>query len=312
MSEFQGSSQGNVVDDDAFFAAFESALGVDTSKEPLMVVTRIEEPSVTTENVNSLGIKEIVGEATTTFATSHAARKSNIKHGASKLNGLLIAPGETVSLLDHLRPFTIADGYLPELVIKGDEIKPEVGGGLCQIGTTAFRATMMSGLEVVERRNHSLVVSYYSDPSNGNPGTDATLYDPAPDFKFRNDMPTYLLLTTIFDDEKSSLTFRFWGSTDGRTGSYSPPVVLTRTGAGETQYKETDSLAPGVEQCQNAFPGATTNFDYNIIYADGSMKTIPFFSSYRALPRICLVGKAVETVATLDVGTPIEEPVPTE
>ncbi|MBU0613776.1 VanW family protein, partial [Patescibacteria group bacterium] len=145
--------------------------------EPIKIVVSVVEPSITTGSVNNFGIKEILGVGTSDFSGSPYNRIQNIKHGASKLNGLLIAPGETISLVEHLRPFTTADGYLPELVIKGDEIKAEIGGGLCQIGTTAFRAVMNSGLEVTERRNHSLVVSYYDDSTNGNPGTDATIYD---------------------------------------------------------------------------------------------------------------------------------------
>ena len=89
--------------------------------------------------------------------------------------------------INRFEPFTIEAGYLPELVIKGDEIKPEIAGGLCQVGTTMFRAAMNSGLKITERQNHSLVVSYYNDLSNGNPGTDATIYDPHPDFRFLND-----------------------------------------------------------------------------------------------------------------------------
>ncbi len=297
VSEFQGSKDGNVVDDDAFFTAFTSALGTATTQSPIPVTTRIELPSVTTENVNTLGITEIVGEASTTFTTSTKNRRANIKHGAEKLNGILIAPGETVSLLAALRPFTVADGYFPELVIKGDEIKPEVGGGLCQLGTTTFRAVMHAGLEVVERRNHSLAVSYYNDPTNGNPGTDATIYDPAPDFKFKNDMPTYLLLVTTYSEEESSITFTFWGTADGRVGSYTPPTVLSRTSMGAKITKETDALAPGVVQCQHGFPGAVATFDYTIVYADGTTKVTPYLSTYRALPETCLVGKATSEVA---------------
>lgn len=296
VTEFQGSKDGNVVDDDAFFNLLESALGTSTALTPLTVPMHVETASITTENVNSLGIKEIIGEAMTTYATSPKNRKANIKHGAEKLNGLLIAPGETVSLISALRPFTLADGYLSELVIKGDEIKAEVAGGLCQIGTTAFRAVMHAGLEVAERRNHSLAISYYNDPSNGNPGTDATIYDPAPDFKFKNDMPTYLLLATKADSEKGEVTFTFWGTKDGRVGSYTPPTVLSRSGMGATVYKETDALAPGVKQCQHGYPGATATFDYTVLYTDGTSKVTPYLSSYRSLPEICLVGKAIADV----------------
>ena len=197
-----------------------------------------------------------------------------------------------MSLVEKLKPFTLEDGYLAELVIKGDEIKPEVGGGLCQIGTTTFRATMNAGLEITQRRNHSLVVSYYDDPSNGNPGTDATLYDPAPDYKFKNDTENYILLTTEVDLDEKELIFTFWGTNDGRQGSYTPPEVLTWTGYGATQTEYTDSLAPGVKRCQSPHSGATTAFDYNVVYADGDEYSHTYTSTYRSLPQICLVGSA--------------------
>ncbi len=300
VSEFQGSTEGIVLDDDAFFAQFASALGTSTTNTPITIATRTELPSVTTENVNGLGISQIVGEASTTFPHSTANRAQNIQHGAEKLNGILIAPGEIVSTLALLRPFTLSDGYVSELVIKGDEIKAEVGGGLCQLGTTMFRSVMATGLEVVSRRNHSLAISYYDDATNGNPGTDATLYDPAPDFTFKNDMATYILLITTVNIETETVTFTFWGTKDGRSGSYSPPEVLTRTPAGATRYTDSAALALGEERCQNAFPGYTTTFDYTIIYADGTTKVTPFLSDYRALPKMCVRGTAVQTVATTE------------
>ncbi len=303
--EFAGSESGTVVDDQVFFDAFEAVLGTDDAT--IAVAMRVEEPTITTENVNNLGISDILGVGTSSFAGSPANRRENIRHGAEKLNGLLIAPGETVSLLAQLRPFTISDGYLPELVIKGDEIKPEIGGGLCQIGTTTFRAVMNSGLKVVERRNHSLVVNYYNDPSNNNPGTDATIYDPSPDFKFMNDTGNYILFVTDVDNATSKLTFTFWGTSDGRQASYEPPQVLSWSGYGEPVYTETTSLAEGVTQCQSPHSGATTTFTYTVVYADGTTYEEEFSSSYRSLPKICLVG-VVSTPAELEPDPELSPP----
>jgi len=288
VAEFAGSQSGVSLNTDGTMYSIIEALTASEKSAP--IITDITEPEITTDAVNTLGITEILGVGVSDFSGSPRNRIANIQHGASKLNGLLIAPGETLSLLEHLRPFTIADGYLPELVILGDEIKPEVGGGLCQIGTTTFRAVMNSGLEVVDRRNHSLVVSYYDDPANGNPGTDATIYDPAPDFKFRNDTENYVLLTTEVDIANKELIFTLWGTSDGRKGYYSPPVILSWSGYGATQYTQTTSLAPGVKECQTPHPGATTSFDYTVEYADGEVFEKNYTSVYRSLPWICLIG----------------------
>ncbi len=287
--EFAGSLDGERLQEEETIEAINAALGIEDAV--IQIAVEVIEPSVTTESVNSLGITEIVGVGTSDFSGSPSNRIQNIQHGARKLDGLLIAPGEEFSLVEALKPFTIADGWLPELVIKGDEILPEVGGGACQFGTTLFRAAMNSGLEITQRRNHSLAISYYNDPKNGNPGTDATIYDPAPDFRFRNDTENYLLLETNVDLTTQEMVFTFWGTSDGRKGSYTPPQVLSRTGYGAAIVKETDTLAPGVRRCQGGYSGAVTSFDYMVEYADGEVFTHTYTSTYRSLPPTCLVGK---------------------
>jgi vancomycin resistance protein YoaR len=258
--------------------------------DPIELVVAVSEPTITTGDVNNLGIDEVLGVGTSSYRGSPTNRRGNIQNGVDLLNGILIAPGETFSLLAALSPFTYENGYLPELVIKGDKITPEIGGGLCQIGTTTFRATMNSGLPVVQRQNHSLVVSYYNDPSNGNPGTDATIYEPAPDFKFTNDTEHYILFEAENLTQTSELRFTFWGTHDGREGSYSPPVVSRWIPVGDTQYIETLDLEPGVEQCQSSHIGADASFVYTVVNAVGETDETTFESHYRPLPRICLIG----------------------
>lgn len=289
VTEFRGSEEGVQLDEDSSKLQILLAFA-DKETRNINLEAKTTPPNLATGDVNDLGIKEVIGTGWSDFSGSPANRIANIRHGANKLNGLLIAPGEQISLVQELKPFTVADGYLPELVIKGDEIIPEVGGGLCQIGTSAFRAVMNTGLQIDERRNHSLVVSYYNDPSNGNPGTDATLYDPAPDFKFTNDTDHHILLTTDVNVSNGRLTFTFWGTSDGRNGYYTPPVVNRRWSPGPTEYKVTKDLPPGRTECQAAYTGVSTSFDYIVEYADGSRHEHTYNSQYRALPRICLVG----------------------
>lgn len=261
-----------------------------TTFNAIPIPVETNQPSIGTGEVNDLGITEILGVGTSNFKGSPQNRIKNIRHGINKLNGILIAPDEEFSLLAALRPFTVEDGYLPELVIKGDEIKPEVAGGLCQIGSTTFRAVMNSGLPITARRNHSLVVRYYNDPSNGNPGTDATIYDPAPDFRFVNDTGKHILFTTSMNESTGDLRFTFWGTSDGRKGYYSAPVVQNWIGAGGAETRYTADLPPGVRRCQNAFPGANASFTYTVERPDGEVEQTVYESHYRALPAICLEG----------------------
>ena len=285
VTEFVESKQGQKLDRDALYFDFTSEF---SSEYKLAFI--VDEPTVQTSEVNDLGIDQILGVGTSSYRGSPSNRRKNIQNGVNLLNGILIPPGETFSLVDALKPFDIANGYLPELVIKGTKITPELGGGLCQIGTTTFRAAMNAGLPIVERRNHSLVVSYYNDPSNHNPGTDATIYDPAPDFKFQNTTEHYVLFQAENLTDSQDLRFTFWGTSDGRKGSYTPPQIIRWIPVGETQYVETTDLQPGEEKCQEAHIGADTTFDYSVVLQDGTTTVQTFDSHYRPLPRICLVG----------------------
>lgn len=296
VAAFQTSTDGVAIDHDTLRTLLETDW-IAAHKTTIAIPTVVKKARVTTADANNLGIKEILGSGTSTYEGSPANRIKNIKNALSKLNGILIKPDETFSLIAALQPFTIEGGYLPEKVIKGDKIKAEIGGGACQIGTTTFRAAMLSGLPILERQNHSLVVHYYNDPKNGNPGTDATIYDPSPDFKFKNDTGHTILFQTAMDTKKQELRFTFWGTTDGRKGTYTAPVVNKRIPAGETRTIKTTDLPVGTTECQNAFPGADTSFTYTITKPDGTTVDRVFTSHYRALPKICMVGATPEDIA---------------
>ncbi|MBI4437960.1 VanW family protein [Candidatus Uhrbacteria bacterium] len=295
VTEFVESRAGKSVDEDALMLALTVRVR-SVNTQPVELIVNTQEPAVKTSEVNDLGIAEVLGVGMSSYRGSPTNRRANIQNGVRLLNGILIAPGETFSLLSALSPFTTDNGYLPELVIKGDKITPELGGGLCQIGTTTFRAAMNAGLPIVERQNHSLVVSYYNDPSNGNPGTDATIYEPAPDFKFLNDTGNYILFQAENLTSTQDLRFTFWGTSDGRAGSYSPPVVERWIPVGETSLIETTDLEPGEKKCQAAHVGADASFVYTVVKADGQIEETTFTSHYRPLPEICLVGVEEEAV----------------
>ncbi len=256
------------------------------------VTVAITEPQVKTADVNNLGITEIIGVGVSDFHGSTRDRIRNLTTAVKRLNGTLIRPGEEFSTNKYAGPYDEEHGYVPEKVIKGREIKKEVGGGMCQIGTTLFRMAMNTGLPITERHNHSLVVHYYADPVNGNPGTDATVYDPILDLKFVNETSNYALLQTDIDYKNLKLVFTLWGKSDGRKGSYTHPTVSKWFPAGNTeQYYITDgSVKPGVKNCELAYKGAVASFTYTRVTPDGQSIDQKFDSYYRPLPQICMIG----------------------
>ncbi len=286
VEEFQTSVVGRSLNATATLAALDQAVFVENAKTVALVVDEIK-PLTDTVTTNDLGIKELVAEGITNFRGSPPNRIFNLSLGAERLNGILIKPGEVFSLVEALGPIDQAHGWKPELVIKGTEITPEYGGGLCQVATTLFRAALNTGLPILERKNHSLRISYYEPPI----GLDATVYEPKPDLKFKNDYAIALLLQTRV--EGTQLIFSFYGTKDGRTVTIPEPKVFNRVAIPPTQKTEVDDLPPGVEECQApGHPGADAIATYTVTKADGTSVTQEFKSHYRALPVICRVGKS--------------------
>lgn len=294
VKQFEPSRTGYMLNREQSIQAINAMLASPHAESSVALAVDRLAADITTDDINDLGIKEVLGTGYSNFRGSPVNRVHNIRIGVNRLNGTLISPGEEFSLLNALKPFTLSAGYLPELVIKGDKIEPEIGGGLCQIGSTTFRAVMNSGLEITERRNHSLVVSYYNDPRNFNPGTDATIYDPSPDFKFINDTGNYILLVTSMDVSTGDLNFTFWGTNDGRKAEYSEPVVSRWIPAGEERLTESPDLKPGEKKCQAAHVGAVASFVYTVTRSGQEPEETIYTSNYRPLPRICLVGVSPE------------------
>lgn len=244
-------------------------------------------------------IKEIIGTGYSSFVGSPSNRRHNIKVGADSVHGLLIKPGEEFSLIKNLGAIDETSDYLPELVIKGNETIPEYGGGLCQIGTTIFRAALNSGLPITARRNHSYRVSYY-EPA----GTDATVYDPWPDIRFVNDMGNYILIQSRIENT-NDLYFDFWGVKDGREATSTQPVIYNITKPEPTKIVETTELEPGEKKCtEHSHNGADAYFDYIVTYPNGATTTpltkeVRFQSHYVPWQEVCLIG--VEATSTEEV-----------
>ncbi|MEI8360535.1 MAG: VanW family protein [bacterium] len=249
------------------------------------IITKIIESSVSSStSALDLGLKEVVGTGKSNFSGSSASRRTNIRVGMSYLNGLLIAPGETFSVMKKLGNIDGSKGYLEELVIKGNETKKEYGGGLCQIGTTMFRAALASGLPIVERRSHSYRVAYY-EPA----GTDATIYDPSPDLKFLNDTGNYLLIQGKMSG--NNLSFDFYGTKDGRKIEQTYPRIYNIVKPAPGKLIETLTLPVGQKKCtEKAHNGADASFDYKVTYSGGEIKSKKFSSHYVPWQEVCLIG----------------------
>ena len=223
------------------------------------------EPKVKTEQVNSLGIRELLGKGKSFFRGSISARIHNISLASSRLNGLLIAPGEVFSFNKALGEVSAATGYKQAYVIKEKKTILDDGGGVCQVSTTFFRAGLSAGLAIEERQAHAYRVAYYEQGGFG-PGLDATVYAPRVDLKIKNDTPAYILVQTTVDTNNSTLVFDLYGTSDGRIVTLAKPRVWDQVPPPPDLYQDDPNLPKGqVKQIDFAAWGAKTAFDYKVI-----------------------------------------------
>ncbi len=183
-------------------------------------------PHTDLADLNNLGINELISRGKSSFKGSPNNRRHNIAVGVSKMQGVIIQPGEEFSFNKYLGPVEASEGFLPELVIKAEGTIPELGGGLCQVSSTTFRSAMSAGLPITARRNHSYAVQYYAPQ-----GTDATIYPGSADLRFTNDTPGSILIWTYFPD-KDTLIFDFYGTNDHRDVELKDPIVFDRKADG--------------------------------------------------------------------------------
>lgn len=220
-------------------------------------------PEITTEEVNDYGIEEKIGEGVSYFVGSIPNRIYNIGLAASKLNGILVAPGEEFSFNEHIGEISRLSGYKEAYVISGGRTVLGDGGGVCQVSTTLFRAMLDAGVPITERNAHSYRVGYYEQ--NSPVGIDAAIYTPTVDLKFINDTGNHILISSEFDSVNQKLTFSLFGKSDGRQVTISEPVVLSRTAAPEPLYEEDPNLPVGVtQQIDFAAAGASVQFSRTV------------------------------------------------
>ena len=248
-------------------------------------------PQLASEDAPAMGIVELIAEGKTSFAGSSAARIQNITVGAAQFDGLLIAPGETFSFNRYLGEVTAEKGYEEGIIIWGNTTRADVGGGLCQVSSTAFRAAFWAGVPITERWAHAFRVSYYEPPL----GMDATIYSPQVDLKWVNDTGHHVLIQTYVDKANQTLSFRFYGTKPGRTVEMDGPHEADPVPHGEAVYRDDPTLPKGqTKQIEWAKDGLDVTV-YRIIKEDGvEVRRDTFFSRYRPWQAVYLVGTKEE------------------
>ncbi|MBZ0277656.1 MAG: VanW family protein, partial [Anaerolineae bacterium] len=227
-----------------------------------------------------LGITQLVAEATTYYTGSTQNRRINIAEAASRFDGVVIAPGEEFSFNTILGDISPETGFVQGKIIFGGQTVTGVGGGVCQVSTTAFRAALSAGFPIVERNSHGYRVGFYE--INSVPGLDAAIFQPTADFRFINDTPYSLLIETSVFPASDSLQFRFYSTNPGRQVVMEGPVIRNVTPALPTVYEANAELSGEQQQQVDwAKEGADITFTRIILDANGQeIRREPIFTHY--------------------------------
>jgi vancomycin resistance protein YoaR len=282
---------GRALDVEASLAAIQAAVASGAS-EAQLVINSVP-PAVDMNRIAEMGIRELVSSGTTYFAGSSASRVRNVEVAAEQFEGVVIPPGGIFSFNEIVRDVSSANGFEDSLVIWGDRTAVGVGGGVCQVSTTVFRAAYEGGFPLVERYNHGYVVDWY-----GEPGMDATIFTPTVDFRFRNDTNAYLLIDPVVDSVNGVITFNFYGTRPDRTVTVSKPEITDVIKPGAPLYKVDESLAPGqIKQVEWEKEGMSVTITRTIV-ENGTTRTDTLKSLYQPWQAVYLVGP----------GTPVPTP----
>lgn len=257
---------GRVTDRAAAFAAFRRAV-LDPAADTVVFPGKVSQPTLTVAALPDPTRLELITTGTSTYYGSSPARRTNVANAAARISGMVVPAGEDFSFLQALGGITEGNGFVGGLIISGGRTVGGLGGGVCQVSTTAFRALYQAGLPVVERHPHSYRVGYYEPQV----GFEAAVYDPGLDLRLNNDTGAPIYIKTVNNNAASTLRVEVWGVKPGRRVTVSPAVILARTPHPPAQYVVNPNLPAGaVRQVDWAQDGYDLYITRTITDARGS------------------------------------------
>lgn len=281
----------------------------ETDGNVIIVPAKIKQPSITSDALRSEIVAHELGKYSSDYSSSSADRAYNIKLACEKINGYILEPGEEFSYNDVVGPRTAERGFRIANVYVGNTVQPGIGGGICQVSSTMYNAIIFANLEITERRNHTLPVSYVPM------GRDATVSYGTTDFRFKNNTshPIEIRATAegginrvviMGTDEHPEREIKIETS---QTGSSAPKVVIEKSA----------DLLEGEVKVESAGSNGSSYVAYKVIYENGtevSREKLPS-STYAGKDRVEIHGtKKPETEPVPEVEQPAagEDTVPVQ
>ncbi len=249
----------------------------------------VDEPQGSVEELSRL--TDVLGTFTTSFSTSNGSRSANVINGCRLIDGSCIYPGEEFSAYQAVSPFSQSNGYYMAGSYLNGQVVDSLGGGICQVSTTLYNSVLLAELEVTERHNHSMIVTYVQ------PSMDAAIAESSgKDFKFVNNTENPIYIEGITSPDKH-ITFTIYGvegRAADRTVEYISEVLERKDPDTEVVYQDA-GLPVGSVSVQSAHIGYKAQL-WKVVKENGTQVSRDKVNSsaYQAAPRSATVGTATE------------------
>lgn len=257
---------------------------VSDTREEVVLPLKVTKPEITTDMLGEEAFPNVLGSFSTRYDASNKNRATNIELAAKAIDGKILLPGEKFSFNSVVGPTTAGKGYLLAGAYSAGELVENYGGGICQVSSTLYNVALYANLEIVERYNHSSVVSYVD------PGRDATISYGAKDFKFSN--PRKYAIKINIKATNGILETEIRGIAEDK--EYEIEIVSEKTATipCTTKYVYDTTLAPEEEYVQTMGANGAKSIAYRIIKKNGKIlsKTVLSEDSYNPMTKVIRTG----------------------
>ena len=209
-------------------------------------------PTESAEYLNSMMYRDLLGAVTTKYNNSGPNRCSNVRLAASLIDGTELFPGEEFSFNKTVGKRTEEAGFLLAPAYAGyDDIKEEIGGGVCQVSTGVYAAALYSFLDITSHTCHVYPPNYIQL------GCDATVSIPESgreiDLRIRNSRNWPIKIVAYCEETEDggngkpfrTVTVEIWGTLEDE--DYMPVAFDNRYGDIYDYYRE---IEPAYEDRQ--------------------------------------------------------------
>ena len=270
--------------------AAEFALEAAAPGETILLPAQVVYPEMTAQELQAVLFRDELSSTSTKLSGSRN-RQNNVKLAAACIDGLILNDGDVFDYNKVVGRRTAERGFAPAPAYINGETVDTIGGGICQVSSTIYYATLLANLEIVERYAHRYTPDYITW------GMDATVSWGGPEFRFKNDTGYPMRIDISCDNGEIKVTLI--GTKTDDTYVKMTYEDLGSTGY-ETEYIETNELDWGTQQVkQTAYTGHKVVSYRSVYAADGTLisRTQEAVSNYKSRNKIILVGTRGKPVA---------------